>query len=161
MYKQIFKLHADIYKALASEKRLEIIQLLRNEELTVTDIQKMLGLPQANVSQHLQVLREHKVVETKRTGQHIYYKLSHPNVIKSIDLIRSLLINQNKGDGGLAEELRLKMKDLVPLVKDPVCQMRVSPKTAAAAEKYKNKTYYFCATGCKNSFKKEPKKYVK
>ena len=46
------------------------------------------------------------------------------------------------------------------LVKDPVCKMKVSPKTAVAG-KYKNKTYYFCATGCKNSFKKEPEKYVK
>src|SRR3989338_8644063 len=126
MYKQIFELHADTYKALAAAKRLEIVQ-------------QMLGLPQPNLSQHLQVLREHKLVNTKRNGQHVYYKLSHPNVVKSVDLVREMLVEQNRGDDKLTEELRLKMKDLVPLSIDPVCHMRVSPKTAAEATGYKGK----------------------
>jgi len=160
MYKQIFKLHASIYKALASAKRLEIIQLLRNQSLSVSQMQAMLNLPQANLSQHLQVLREHKLVNTNRKGQNIYYQLVHPNIIKSLDLIRTILINQNKSNNKLTEELRMKMKDLVPVQQDPVCSMRVSPKTAAAAIKYKNKTYFFCAAGCKKQFKKNPKKYL-
>ena len=82
MYKTVFKLNANIYKALASEKRLEIIQLLRNQKLTVSDIQKMLGIPQANLSQHLTVLRQHQVVTTTRDGHFIYYQLSHPNIVK-------------------------------------------------------------------------------
>ncbi|AKM79529.1 MAG: Regulatory protein ArsR [Candidatus Beckwithbacteria bacterium GW2011_GWB1_47_15] len=161
MYKQIFELHADTYKALAAAKRLEIVQLLRDQELTVTKIQQMLGLPQPNLSQHLQVLREHKLVNTKRNGQHVYYKLSHPNVVKSVDLVREMLVEQNRGDDKLTEELRLKMKDLVPLSIDPVCHMRVSPKTAAEATGYKGRTYYFCASGCKKTFKKSPQKYVR
>jgi Cu+-exporting ATPase len=72
-----------------------------------------------------------------------------------------MLIDQNQGNNSLTEELRLKMKDLVPLTKDLVCGMRVSPKTAAAALKYKNQTYYFCASGCKKEFKNNPNKYLK
>lgn len=160
MYKTILKLQANIYKALASEKRLEIIQLLRTQELTVSKIQKMLDIPQANLSQHLQVLREHGLVTSQRNGQYIYYQLAHPSIVKSIDLIREMLIDQNKGNDAIAEELRLKMKDLIPLTRDLVCGMRVSPKTAAAALKYKNKTYYFCATGCQQKFNRHPKKYL-
>jgi len=161
MYKTVFKLHANIYKALASEKRLEIIQLLRNKKLTVSDIQTMLGIPQSNLSQHLQVLRNHQIVTTSRDGHFIYYQLTHPNIVKSLDLIRETLIDQNQSNTKLEEELRLKMKDLVPLKKDLVCGMRVSPKTAAAALKHKKETYYFCALGCKKEFKNNPNKYLK
>lgn len=45
--------------------------------------------------------------------------------------------------------------------KDPVCGMNVDPKTAAGKSEYKGKTYYFCSTGCKKDFDKEPQKYVK
>ncbi len=155
MYSQIFQLHADVYGALANPKRLEIIQLLRDQELSVGDIQEMLGLSQANLSQHLMVLREHNLVNYRKNGTSVYYKLSHPNIVKSADLTRAMLVDQNRGNEELTEELRLKMKDLVPLVRDPVCGMRLSPKTAAAAAKYKGQTYYFCAAGCKQRFERQ------
>jgi len=47
------------------------------------------------------------------------------------------------------------------MTKDPVCQMSVDEKKAAATSVYKEKTYYFCAKGCKEKFDKEPGKYVK
>lgn len=158
MYQEIFQLHEKLYKALASQKRVEIIHLLRGQELSVSQIQGMLGLHQANLSQHLAVLREHGIVKTRRDGKEIYYKLSHPNIIKASDLIRELLIEQHKGSAALSEELRLSMKKLVPIAIDPVCGMRVSPNTAAAVLKVKRKTIYFCATGCKKLYLKKLKK---
>ena len=44
---------------------------------------------------------------------------------------------------------------------DPVCKMTVDEKKAAAKYEYKGKTYYFCATGCKDAFLKDPEKYLK
>jgi YHS domain-containing protein len=46
------------------------------------------------------------------------------------------------------------------MAKDPVCGMDVDPKTATAKSEYEGQTYYFCSTGCKQSFDKDPKKYV-
>jgi len=46
------------------------------------------------------------------------------------------------------------------LAKDPVCNMNVDEKKAAATSVYKGKTYYFCAKGCKEKFDKEPGKFV-
>ena len=43
---------------------------------------------------------------------------------------------------------------------DVVCKMEVDPKTAAAKSEYKDKTYYFCAPGCKVAFDKDPEKYL-
>lgn len=43
---------------------------------------------------------------------------------------------------------------------DPVCKMTVDESSAAATTQYNGKTYYFCAAGCKDTFEKEPEKYV-
>lgn len=45
-------------------------------------------------------------------------------------------------------------------VKDVVCGMMVDPDIAHHRSEYKDKTYYFCAPGCKKAFDKEPEKYV-
>ena len=47
------------------------------------------------------------------------------------------------------------------MLKDPVCDMDVDPKTAAGKSEYQAQTYYFCSVDCKKAFDKEPQKYVK
>jgi len=159
MYNQVFNLHAQILKAMAHPKRLEIIHLLRDQEMCVSEIQEMLGLPQANLSQHLQILREANLLNYSKSGKNIFYCLKHPNIIKASDLIRDLLIDQCQNEQ-LADELTMSMKDLVPLVIDPVCGMRVSPKTASVGAQYEGQKFYFCATGCYEKFIKNPQAYV-
>jgi YHS domain-containing protein len=44
--------------------------------------------------------------------------------------------------------------------KDPVCGMDVDPKTAANKSEFNGQTYYFCCSGCKVDFDREPKKYL-
>lgn len=46
------------------------------------------------------------------------------------------------------------------MAKDVVCGMDVEPATAAGKSEYKGETYYFCSTGCKRSFDKDPEKYL-
>ena len=46
------------------------------------------------------------------------------------------------------------------MAKDPVCGMDVDPQTAAGKSEYQGQTYYFCSMGCKQSFDKDPQKYV-
>jgi YHS domain-containing protein len=45
--------------------------------------------------------------------------------------------------------------------KDPVCGMTVAEENSAGTSEYEGKTYYFCAPGCRESFEKEPEKYLK
>jgi len=158
MYSQTFQLHADLLKALSHPKRLEIVHLLRKQELSVTQIQDMLNLPQANLSQHLQVLRHAGVVETHKDGKQIHYRVAHKNFIAASDLLREVLIRRHK-DSTLADEFTQKMSALVPLASDPVCGMRLNPKTAAFARVYKKQHYYFCASGCLEKFKDNPQKF--
>jgi YHS domain-containing protein len=46
------------------------------------------------------------------------------------------------------------------MAKDPVCGMNVDEQKAAATATYKGQTYYFCAKVCKESFEKQPEKYL-
>lgn len=46
------------------------------------------------------------------------------------------------------------------MAKDPVCNMEVNESEAAATSTYKGTTYHFCAAGCKESFDREPEKYL-
>jgi YHS domain-containing protein len=51
-------------------------------------------------------------------------------------------------------------KEVKVMAQDPVCKMTVDENTAAAKSVYKGKTYFFCAEGCKESFEKEPDRFV-
>lgn len=148
MYQAVFELHAKLLKALAHPKRLEIIHLLRNRSLSVGEIQAMLELPQANLSQHLTLLRRAKVVTTRKRGKQIFYKLSHGNFIKASDLLRCVFLEKYP-----------PLTDLLPSEKDPVCGMYLSPRTAAFAHVYSGHNYYFCASKCLANFQKDPVKY--
>lgn len=46
------------------------------------------------------------------------------------------------------------------MVRDPVCGMTIDPSSAAGKSEYQGQTYYFCSTGCKTAFDKEPEKYI-
>lgn len=159
MYSEMFELQANVLKALAHPRRLEIVHLLREQELSVSDIYAMLDLPQANVSQHLMLLREAEIVSTRREGKQIFYMLADHRYVETSDSIREILIDTHK-DTELADTLTLRMKDLLPLVHDPVCHMRVSPKTAGFHTSHNGEEYYFCASGCLKKFQKNPEKYA-
>ncbi|MFA6512268.1 MAG: metalloregulator ArsR/SmtB family transcription factor [Patescibacteria group bacterium] len=158
MYEEFFHLHAQLLKALAHPRRLEIIHLLKEGSVTVGGMQEMLGLPQANLSQHLKILRDAGAVTQERNGKHITYRLAHKNFTKASEAMRDVLIERSQGKK--SDEFTRRMKDLTPIVKDPVCGMRVSPKTAGAAFAYKGVRYYFCAAGCKTQFRRNVQRYV-
>lgn len=159
----IFDLHADIFKVLANPKRLEIVHLIRERELTVGELEEMLDMRQSNLSQHLMVLRENNLVKTRREGTRIYYSLTNSKILKASDLIREVLQEQFKGAKhikGLVDN-DMKLEDYLREYKDPVCGMMVSAKTAADNTKLGKNSYFFCARGCKEKFTKNPQGYLK
>ncbi len=96
MDKKIFEMHAEICKVFTNPKRLEIISLLRDGEKTVNELTELAVVPQANVSQHLTVLRQNNVVTTRRNGANIYYKIANPKILQACDLMREVLLEQLK-----------------------------------------------------------------
>jgi len=65
-----------LYKALGDDTRLRIVALLAHGELCVCHVEAALDLPQPTISRHLAVLRNAGVVESRRDGSWVYYRLS-------------------------------------------------------------------------------------
>lgn len=98
MERKIYELHAEMCKVFTSPKRLEILNLLRDKELSVGQLVKKANIRQANISQHLSILREKRIVKTRRAGKTIYYSLSNPKIIKAFDIIRGMLFEKMSKD---------------------------------------------------------------
>ena len=92
--KIIFELQAEVCKTLASPKRLEIIHALKKGEKTVTELVDILGVPKANVSQHLAMMRHKGILKSRRSGVNIFYSLSNNKVMKACMLMREVLTEQ-------------------------------------------------------------------
>ena len=102
----LFELHAEVCKIFSHPKRLQIIEALRDHELTVSEVVDHLGIPKANVSQHLAVLRQKRVVMTRREGLNIYYRIANPKIIQACDLMRQVLVEQLEEGERLAKRLK-------------------------------------------------------
>lgn len=159
-YQRLFSLQEDILKTIASQKRLEIIQILKNRELSVSEMVGMLGVRQSNLSQHLSLLRRHNIVTNRKKGLNVYYSLADPRIAEACQLIREFLTDQHKTDTDIAQLIARSENELYPVVQDRVCDMRVSVSEAGATTIYKNRTYYFCGLGCKDKFLINPTAYA-
>ncbi len=107
MDKKIFEMHAEICKVFTNPKRLEIISLLRDHERSVKELAELMKTPQANVSQHLAVLRQKNVVVTRKDGTTTYYKIANPKISKACDLMREVLLEQLAENEKLVKEVKL------------------------------------------------------
>ena len=81
---------ARLLKALGNEKRLEIVYYLTKRELKVHELEKMVGLGQSALSQHLAILRAENIVKTRRLAQNIFYSVANENVIKIVALLEEI-----------------------------------------------------------------------
>jgi DNA-binding transcriptional ArsR family regulator len=71
---------AELFKALAHPTRIRILELLREGEKSVTELQLALGAEGSTVSQQLAILRMKNLMDTRKSGNNIYYRLRDPQV---------------------------------------------------------------------------------
>lgn len=81
---------ARLGKAISSPHRLEMLELLAQSERTVDSLATEIGLSLANASQHLQTLRQAALVESRKDGLFVYYRLADPDVFELSKVIRSV-----------------------------------------------------------------------
>src|SRR6266542_1485064 len=92
---------ARIGKALSSPHRLEILELLAQSERTVDSLANEIGLSLANTSQHLQAIRQAALVDSRKEGLFVHYRLAAPEVFELSKALRIV------AEGRLAEFERL------------------------------------------------------
>jgi ArsR family transcriptional regulator len=151
--KTVTTLEAKLFATLANPKRLEILHLLWHQPLTVSEVMQMTGMPQANVSQHLSVLRRFGVVTSKKEGQTRTYSLASISISTILSAARKSLTRKY----GLSSADELSELELH---QDPVCGMEIVKAHAAESLLFSRQKYYFCGVGCATEFKDNPLKYV-
>jgi len=80
---------ANVFQALAHPTRIAIIELLGNRELSAGELIDELGMEQANVSQHLAVLRSRQLVANRKARNQVFYSVRDPILLEVLALMRS------------------------------------------------------------------------
>lgn len=104
--KSIYELQAEVCKILASPKRIEIINALKDGERSVTELVNIIKTSKANVSQHLAVMRLKGILTSRRDGINIYYNLANPKVVQACNLMKEVLSELLIERGKMARSLK-------------------------------------------------------
>ena len=89
MHDSLRRFKADIFQALAHPTRIAILELLSAGELPAGALIEKLGMEQANVSQHLSVLRAKQLVTNRKAGNQVFYTVRDPLIIEVLNLMRT------------------------------------------------------------------------
>ena len=91
---QVYALHASVCQTLANPTRLKILNALRDQEIPVAELARRTGTSMPNLSQHLAILRQRRVVVTRRQGVTIYYRIANQKILQAFDIMRDVLFEQ-------------------------------------------------------------------
>jgi rhodanese-related sulfurtransferase/DNA-binding HxlR family transcriptional regulator len=104
----LYKQFALIGKAVSSHKRLEVLDLLSQGERTVEELAKEIGASISSVSQHLQILKSARLVENRKNGLHVHYRLADDAVGDFWRTMRALAVDRL---AELRETIRVNLDD--------------------------------------------------
>jgi DNA-binding transcriptional ArsR family regulator len=96
MDRSIFDIQAEFCKAMGNATRLQILHILRERPMTVTEIMEELGKSQSNISRQLGVLRGVGVVSGKRNGTEMRYQITDEKIGEVCDLVQKVLLEQTQ-----------------------------------------------------------------
>lgn len=85
---------SEIFQGLAHPTRIAIVELLRDGEMSAGKLIEKLGVEQANVSQHLSVLRARQIVVSRKVGNQVFYSIRDHALIEVLDILRRYFYSQ-------------------------------------------------------------------
>jgi len=107
-------------KALSDESRVRVLMMLAGGELCVCQIIEMLGLAPSTASKHMSILRQAGLVETRKEGRWIYYRLADGKTPKSSELL-GWLERHLKNDKRILDDA-VQLERMQKMSKDQLCQ---------------------------------------
>jgi ArsR family transcriptional regulator len=102
---ELFQLHADLCHTLANPKRLMIMALLSQQEMSVGELAEAMDCALPTVSQHLTVLRSKHAVASHKEGQTVYYRVTDRRLMEACILIRTVLLDGMRERGEIADQI--------------------------------------------------------
>lgn len=110
---EIFEMQADVCLALGNPRRLQILNLLKGGESSVSSLIGAVNINKANMSQHLSVLKQKGLVLTRREGTTIYYRLASPRISEACSIMREVLRETLREKERIAQHMRENVSDSV------------------------------------------------
>ncbi len=101
---------AQVFQALAHPTRIAIVEALRDGEMSAGALQAHLQVEQANLSQHLAVLRARQIVVSRKAGNQVYYTLRDPVLIQVLDLLKQYFNAHLSETAALLDEMAADSK---------------------------------------------------
>ena len=99
---ELFQLHADFCKILANPTRLLITAILSRGEMSVGELANTCEIALPAVSQHLKILKNHHMVESRKEGQSVFYQATDPRLMEACTMIRTVLLDGMRKRGEVA-----------------------------------------------------------
>ena len=103
---EVYARHAEMCKVFSHPLRLQILNTLRDKELSVSDMADRLGVAIGNLSQHLNMMKHRRVLVTRKDGNVVYYRLGNPKILAAFDLIREILFEQMQREGMIVRQMK-------------------------------------------------------
>ena len=100
---QVYAYHAEMCQVFSHAKRLELIDVLRGGEMSVGDLSRRMGMALANLSQHLAMMRERRILLSRKEGNLVYYRIANPKLLQAFDMLREILFEQIRQDAALIQ----------------------------------------------------------
>lgn len=105
---------AEIFQALAHPTRIAIVEMLREGEVSAGAFLERLDVEQANLSQHLAVLRSKQIVVNRKEGNQVFYSIRSPLLLEVLEIMRQYFLEQLAEATGLLEEIRREAAAVAP-----------------------------------------------
>ncbi|MGQ9513114.1 ArsR/SmtB family transcription factor [Thermodesulfitimonas sp.] len=105
--KKVWEMAAGVLRALGHPLRLKIVEFLREGERCVCEIIPAVGAGQSVVSKHLLVLRQAGILEARKRGLRVIYRIRDPAVLELCDLAREVVLRRVRELAGLAASLEV------------------------------------------------------
>jgi ArsR family transcriptional regulator len=103
MDNKLYIYHAELCKAFSHPKRLELINILRDKEMSAGELAERLGLTPANLSQHLTMMRERHIFVSRKERNMVYYSIADSRLLEAFDLLQEILFEQIRQDAILIQ----------------------------------------------------------
>ena len=108
--KTIYEMQAEICGALASPIRLQILELISSGEKTSSQLLEFLDIPKTNMSQHLAVLKDAGIIQTRKEGLYQYLSLALPKIKDACAIVKGVLLEKIEQEEKKHLELRKELR---------------------------------------------------
>ena len=102
---ELYRHHAEMCKVFSHPTRLQILNALREQEMSVSDLAGRLKVTIGNLSQHLNMMKQRRVLVSRKEGNLVFYRLANPKMLRAFDLIREILSEQIQHESLLIRHL--------------------------------------------------------